>query len=294
MVDCAFLRSCADNSVFPSIWLSGHRKWQPHGLVPRSPSLPKRKTISDKPSAIFTQLEDLDYADDLAILHKSYSPCKKRQIGLTVMFKPIQTYLQNPTPHTPISVDSNSPFKEFTYLESLLSKDNACIKDICIGFRKALKVHLQAFKPSGSQSSAAWRLGSKCRTAMSNPFCCMAQNAGVRLRVTWKRCFSQWMCLGRSFGCQNVALEVKHRQLQWLGHGPGRIPKVSMRWEIQVLTVESILSSLRVMADLFFLCHVDFVNCYSRDFLKSLVQLHGSRKNSTALCPSVRVEMSLQ
>ncbi|XP_030638825.1 uncharacterized protein LOC115819438 [Chanos chanos] len=111
-----------------------------------------QKTTSDKPRGIqwtlFTQLEDLDSADDLAILSTNHTHLQEktdrtnrcaRQLGLNINIFKTQVMCINSTPHAPITVDSNplEYVEDFTYLRSLLSKDNACSKDISIRLGKA-------------------------------------------------------------------------------------------------------------------------------------------------------------
>ncbi|CAJ1081152.1 uncharacterized protein LOC125680078 [Xyrichtys novacula] len=62
-----------------------------------------------------------------------------KQIGLNMNTSKTQVMCINSTPHAPITVDSKplDYVEEFTYLGSLLSKDNACSGDISIRLGKA-------------------------------------------------------------------------------------------------------------------------------------------------------------
>ena len=104
-----------------------------------------RKTTSDKPRGIqwtlFSQLEDLDFADDLAFLSAKLDHLQEKadrleryakQTGLTINTSNTQVMSINTTPTAPVTVNSE-PFEfvqDSTYLGSLISKDNGGPKDI--------------------------------------------------------------------------------------------------------------------------------------------------------------------
>lgn len=109
-----------------------------------------RRTTADKLRGIqwtlFSQLEDLDFADDLAILSSKQDHLQEKttrlhyiakQTGLNINTTKTQVMCINPTVTAPITVDV-SPLElveEFTYLGSLVGTDNAAGKDInaCLG-----------------------------------------------------------------------------------------------------------------------------------------------------------------
>ena len=111
-----------------------------------------RKTTADKPRGIqwtlFSHLEDLDFADDLAVLSSSYTHLQEKterlnqyakQTGLNINGPKTQVMCVNATPDAPIIVNGETldNVEEFTYLGSLVSKDNATEKDIKARLGKA-------------------------------------------------------------------------------------------------------------------------------------------------------------
>ena len=110
-----------------------------------------RKTTSDKPRGIqwnlFSHLEDLDFADDLTILSTNCSNMQEtarletyaKQTGLHINTAKTQVMYVNATPTAPITANGD-PLEfvdEFTYLGSLISKDNGAQKDIKARLGKA-------------------------------------------------------------------------------------------------------------------------------------------------------------
>jgi len=156
---------------------------------------------------LFSQLEDLDFADDLALLSTNRSNLQEKtatldtyakQTGLKINTAKTQIMYVNTTPTASItasgeplefeddftypgsliSKDNEAQKDDFTYLGSLISKDNGAQKDIKARLGK-LVVHLPNFIPSGSQISTVLRPSSDCTTAMSNLSCFMLLSAGV-------------------------------------------------------------------------------------------------------------------
>ena len=97
-----------------------------------------RKTTSDKPRGIqwtlFSQLEDLDFADDLAFLSVKLDHLQEKtdlleryakQTGLTINTSKTQVMSINTTPTAPVTVNGEPLefVQDFTYLGSLISKD---------------------------------------------------------------------------------------------------------------------------------------------------------------------------
>lgn len=147
-----------------------------------------RKTTSDRPRGIqwtlFKHLEDLDFADDLALLSSKNTHLQDKsdrmnsyakQTGLNINKKKSQVmHINTKLPIQPISIDGDElkSVEDFTYLRSLVSKDNGAKKDITVA-RSADSV------PSGSQNNTARRPRSSSTTAMSSLFCCTVLNAGA-------------------------------------------------------------------------------------------------------------------
>ena len=111
-----------------------------------------REITSDKPRGIqwtlFSQLEDLDFAD-LAVLSSKHVHLQEKtdrlnsyakQTGLNICSaSKTKVMCINTTPTAPITVNGDplEYVKDFTYLRSLISEDNAAIKDIKARLTKA-------------------------------------------------------------------------------------------------------------------------------------------------------------
>ena len=102
-------------------------------------------TTADRPRGIqwtlFSQLEDLDFADDLALLSTNqYNMQAKtdrlnnfaRQVGLSINTSKTQVMCVNSIPTAPTLVNEEPLefVEDFTYLGSLISKDSRVAKDI--------------------------------------------------------------------------------------------------------------------------------------------------------------------
>ena len=109
-----------------------------------------RKATADRPRGIqwtpFSQLDDLDFADNLAALSSKHPQEKTarlntftKQTGLNISASKAQVMCINATPDAPITVNGNPlDFAEdFNYLSSLINKDNAVQKDIRARLSKA-------------------------------------------------------------------------------------------------------------------------------------------------------------
>ena len=104
-----------------------------------------RSTISDRPSGIqwtlSTQLEDLDFADDLAVLSSRNTQLQEkpdrqasfsRRTRLNINTTKTKVMNINTTPSVSITVNREvlETVEEFTYRGSLISQDNGAKKDI--------------------------------------------------------------------------------------------------------------------------------------------------------------------
>ena len=87
---------------------------------------------------LFSQLEDLDFADDLAVLSSKHAHLQERtdrlnsytkQTGLNISSSKTQVMCINTTPTAKITVNGDplEYVKDFTYLGSLISEDNAAL-----------------------------------------------------------------------------------------------------------------------------------------------------------------------
>ncbi|KAL9953192.1 hypothetical protein ACROYT_G040569 [Oculina patagonica] len=104
-----------------------------------------RTTTADRPRGIqwtlFSQLEDLEFADDLAALSTNRHHLQEKtdrlnrfakQAGLQINTSKSKVMYINATPDVPITADGEPLdfVEEFTYLGSLVAKDSAARKDI--------------------------------------------------------------------------------------------------------------------------------------------------------------------
>lgn len=101
------------------------------------------KTTADKPNG-FTQLEDHDFADDLAVVSTKFKHLQEKcnrlnsfamQMGLNINPSKTKVMCINSIPNAPITV-KNEPL-ECQQFYSFISKDNAAQKDIQLRLRKA-------------------------------------------------------------------------------------------------------------------------------------------------------------
>ena len=108
--------------------------------------------MADSPRSIqwtlFSQLEDLNFVDDLAALSPTRCHLQEKtdrlsrfakQVGLNINTSKTQVMCINATPDVPISADGEplDLVEEFTYLGSLITKDYAAQKDFKARLGKA-------------------------------------------------------------------------------------------------------------------------------------------------------------
>ena len=247
-----------------------------------------QKTTSDKPRGIqwtiFSHLEDLDFADDLAALSSKREHLQEKtdrlnkygkQIGLNINTLSLEhllgwirahykSYLLlllllipqvmcintiNPAPIT-VNGEPLDHVEDFTYLGSLISKDNGAKKDIHARLSKARGAfarHQTIWK------SRQYNVRTKIRLYNSNvKFVLMYGSECWRvvkgdmdkINVFHNGCLRKICCifwpnkvsneeLYRKTVCNSVIHEIKRWQLRWLGHTlrmyQDRIPKVALR-----------------------------------------------------------------
>ena len=225
-----------------------------------------RKTTADKHQGIqwtlSSQLEDLDFADDLAILSTNAKHLQHKtdrltryalQAGLIVNITKTKVMSINTSTHTCINVNSEplENVDNFIYLGSLISHDNGAQKDIQRRLGKArstyarlqniwksniydLKTKIRLYntlvKPVLLYGSECWRVTrNDMKTLSSFHHSCLRRIC----RVFWPNKISN-RDLYRTTGSSDVISEIRSRRLRWLGHvfrmPPGRIPKVALRW----------------------------------------------------------------
>ena len=225
-----------------------------------------RQTTSDKARGIqwtlFSHLEDLDFADDLALLSSRSDHLQVKtdrldkfssQTGLNINTMKTKVMSINSVNPTPITVKNKvlDPVEDFTYLGSLISKDNGARKDIQSRLCNArgafarlqpiwkskqcsLKTKLRLYN---SNVKSVLLYGSECWRVVKSDMDKISafHNGCLRkiCRIFWPQKVSNEV-LYQKTGCKNILLEVKHRRLRWLGHvlrmKQGWIPKTALQW----------------------------------------------------------------
>ena len=225
-----------------------------------------RQTTADKARGIqwtlLSHLEDLDFADDLALLASRNEHLQKKtdrlvnfasQTGLEINTAKTKVMSINTANPPPITIkDKELDFVEdFTYLGSLISKDNGARKDIQSRLAKARRAFAQLqtiwkskqyslktkLRLYNSNVKSVLLYGSECwRVVKSDMDKISAFHNGCLRKlccIFWPRKVSN-EDLYRQTGCKDIQLEVKHRRLKWLGHvlrmQAERIPKVALQW----------------------------------------------------------------
>ncbi len=225
-----------------------------------------RKTTADKARGIqwtlFSQLEDLDFADDLAILSSKHTHLQEKtdrlglfaaQTGLTISTTKTQVMYINPRVTAPIT-NRGKPLEavdNFTYLGSLISTDNGAQKDIKARLAKAqgafarlhaiwksrqyslhTKIHLY-----NSNVKSVLLYGSECWRVVTTDIDRVESfhNKCLRkiCRIFWPNIISN-RDLYTLTGSQSIVGEIKRRRLYYDTHvfrmEESRIPKVALRW----------------------------------------------------------------
>ena len=224
------------------------------------------RTTADRPRGIqwslFSQLEDLDFADDIAALSTTRCHLQEKtdrlskfakQAGLNINTFKTKVMCINATPDAPITAEGEQLdfVEEFTYLGSLVAKDNAAQKDIKARLGKArgafarlqpvwkskqfslgtkLRLYNSVVKPVLLYGAECWRV-IKSDMNKINAF----HNGCLRriCRIFWPNKISNKE-LYKKTKSQSVILEIKRRRIRWLGHvlrmGLDRIPKTALRW----------------------------------------------------------------
>ncbi|KAL9952828.1 hypothetical protein ACROYT_G040141 [Oculina patagonica] len=225
-----------------------------------------RTTTADRPRGIqwtlFSQLEDLDFADDLAALSTNRHHLQEKtdrlnrfakQAGLQINTSKSKVMYINATPDVLITTDGEPLdfVEEFTYLGSLVAKDSAARKDIKARLGKArgafarlqpvwrskqyslrtkLRLYNSIVKPVLLYGAECWRVV-KSDMNKINAF----HNGCLRriCRIFWPNKISNEE-LYKKTKSQSVVLEIKRRRFRWLGHvlrmDQDRIPKTALRW----------------------------------------------------------------
>ena len=225
-----------------------------------------RSTTADRPRGIqwtmFRHLEDLDFADDIALLSstKQHSQEKSqllntyaKQTGLNINRKKTQVMCINAANTTPVTIEGEplELVEDFTYLGSNISKEDGAKKDIEARLNKArgtfsrlrnvwkskqysLKTKIKLYNSNVKSvllySSECWRVTKKDMARVE-----AFHNGCLRriCKIFWPNKVSN-KALYEKTGCQSLVLEIKKRRFRWLGHilrmPMEKIPKVALRW----------------------------------------------------------------
>ena len=211
---------------------------------------------------IFSHLQDLDFADDIAILSSTPTHLQEKtddlhinakKTGLIISKKKSKIMCVNSDASRPINIDGEplEHIEEFTYLGSVISTDNSAQKDIKARLNKArcafsrlkniwkskqysLKTKVRIYNSNVKSvllyGSECWRIVKRDINKV-NAF----HNSCLRriCNIFWPNKISN-NDLYQKTGCTSIDLEIKKRRLRWLGHvlrmSPERIPKVALRW----------------------------------------------------------------
>jgi len=226
-----------------------------------------RRTTSDKPRGIqwtmFTKLEDLDFADDIALLSSTGTHMQEKtdrlirfakQTGLIINRKKTQLMNINITPPiATISIEEEEieAVDNFTYLGSTISKEYGVKKDMQARLNKArgafcrlrpiwkskqysLKTKLKLYN---SNVKTVLLYGSECWCVTKKDMGKVEafHNGCLRrlLNIFWPNKIRNEDLYQRT-GSSNIALEIKKRRFKWLGHvlrmPNENIPKIALRW----------------------------------------------------------------
>jgi hypothetical protein len=226
----------------------------------------QRKSTADKVRGIqwnlFSHLEDLDFADDLAELSPSSTMLQEKTdkltmhaktAGLTVNSSKTKTMSINATRPASIQIEGEdiSDVNDFTYLGSVVSNASGTGKDIQARLAKARGAFAQLqpvwrsnqysvrtkLRLYGSNVKSVLLYGSECWRAIKSEMKKVESfhNGCLRkiLRIFWPNKVSN-ADLYRQTGSRNISVEIKQRRMRWLGHvfrmPMSRIPKVALRW----------------------------------------------------------------
>ncbi|KAI8507720.1 hypothetical protein Bbelb_151000 [Branchiostoma belcheri] len=225
-----------------------------------------RETTSDRPRGIKwtlnTYLEDLDFADDLAVLSSVRKSLQEKtdrlsdrgkSTGLYINKKKTQVMYINTPANPPIKIDGEAleGVGAFTYLGSVMSATDGAQKDIKTRLDKArgsfsrlqtiwklkqyslttkIRLYNSNVKSVLLYGSESWRM-TKTDMRKINSF----QNSCLRkiCNVFWPNKISNAELYNRT-GCRKLTTEITGRRLKWLGHvlrmPDNRIPKVALSW----------------------------------------------------------------
>lgn len=224
-----------------------------------------RMTIGNKQRGkrwtITSMLEDLEFADDIALLSGNPDNLQKKtedlskyakQVGLNINKKKTKTMQLVPSPPT-ITLENEAleEVDDFTYLGSTISKNNATSKDISNRLQKAnisfhqlnktwksrnisLKTKIMIYN---SNVLSILLYGAECwRTTLKDN----QRLSGFHTKSLRKICRIYWPnkisndALYKTTGQTSTTDLIRQRRLRWFGHmsrkDPSNIARVSSKW----------------------------------------------------------------
>jgi len=133
-------------------------------------------------------LEDLDFADDLALLACTESRIREktsklwltgRRVGLEINADKTELMCINTSPNAPLNVGSKdlSCVDNFTYLGSVISKEESALKDIKSRLGKSRGAFVK-LRPVWRSSSYSIQTKTRLYNSIVKWCCCTARNAG--------------------------------------------------------------------------------------------------------------------
>ena len=212
---------------------------------------------------MFDHLEDLDFADDIALLSTSRANMQAKmkslntygqRTGLNINQKKTQAmHVNTPPPEPPFSLDGSQIeiVDDFVYLGSTISKDNGVQKDIQARLNKARgafarlrpiwksksynrrtkrKIYNSNVKSVLLYGSECWRVNQRDMERVE-----AFHNTSLRRisNIFWPNTIRN-EALYETTGSHSIVQEIKKRRFRWLGHvlrmPPSQIPKVALRW----------------------------------------------------------------
>ena len=151
-----------------------------------------RKSTEGKRNGIqwtpFEQLDDLDFADDIALLSHKYDQAQDKlrevnerstEIGLRISTAKTKVLRANTTNRTPLET-SGQQLEEvewFTYLRSNMDGEGGTERDVAARITKSVW-HLACWVTSGTKGVYHYTLSCASSTRTSSPFCFTEQKHG--------------------------------------------------------------------------------------------------------------------
>ena len=225
-----------------------------------------RQTTSDRPRGIrwtlLSTLEDLDYADDLALVSHTHQHMQEKttclsmfaqQVGLKINQKKTKVMMLNVRNPLPIKVNGEDlpTTEEFTYLGSTVRHDGGAGSDIRNRLNKArnafrmlnnvwkssqysiktkLRLYQSCVLPTLLYGSECWRMTESDLSKLSSFH---TKNLRRILRVFWPETISNQHLLAR---CNQDSMEtiIMQRRWRWIGHvmrrEPDNISRTALHW----------------------------------------------------------------